>query len=540
MPRFCQGKLPMFDFFKKAATVSSITLVSRVFGVIRDGFIAFIFGAGTVSDAFFIAFRPFDLVRKIMSDGILSISFIPLFSESYARNRTGQAAAMFLNALFWISVIAALLISIGLYFAPVIIQLCVPGYEQNSYSNILASLLFRIMMPYMGIIFFVALSMSALHANGNFHVPAATPILLNLSIITAAWLLADRFSPQVAVLAFGVTIGGIAQLVFQLPSLKRCGLFDFRQFVWSHPGINKAFTALGPSIIGAAAFQINVLTAGLTASTLDAGAVSFLNYAERLVQFPLALIASPVAAVLLPMLAGKYATAGTEKGNESDTVCDFKGGQGERPDIQDPLFDAGLRMVFFLTIPAMAGIMVLNRPIVSLLFQRGAFDAAATEQTGQCLLFMVSGLWAVAGTRLFVSFFYALSMTRLPFIAGLISIGSNIIFSQGLVRAMGVTGLGLAISLAGMTGFAYLVLAGPSGIRMGGLLVCACRAVFMSVIMSLLVRGIWHFFSAGSGMLQAVGLAVSVGIGAGGYFLGAFLTANPEMTMLTALFLKRK
>ncbi len=200
----------------------------------------------------------------------------------------------------------------------------------------------------MFIIFFVALSMSVLHATGNFHVPAATPILLNLCIISAAVLFAGRFTPKILVLAIGVTVGGIVQLAFQLPSLAKLGMFDFKAFARVHSQVKKAFISLGPSMVGAAAFQINLLVAGLTASTLDPGAVSYLNYAERLVQFPLALVASPVATVLLPMLS---AMAGTcrlkpEKYPGEMPGFDFLEQTRETRDL-GLLFDAGLRMVFF-------------------------------------------------------------------------------------------------------------------------------------------------------------------------------------------------
>lgn len=528
----------MAHFIKKAAFISLITLISRILGMIRDAVIAFIFGAGMVSDVFFIAFRPFDLIRKMMSDGILSISFIPLFAELFAQKKKDQAGAMFLNALFFISVAGALLVSLGIYFAPFLIEFFAPGYCPGSYAHTLSCLLFRIMMPYMVIIFFVALSMSVLHARGNFHVPAATPVLLNLCIITAAVLFSNRFTPKIVVLAFGVTAGGIVQLAFQLPSLAKLGMFNFKVFVRVHPHVKKAFIALGPAIIGAAAFQINVLVAGLFASTLDSGSVSYLNYAERLVQFPLALVASPVATVLLPMLCARAGTCCLETGKHPGRVP----GVNFFDQTQDLslLFETGVRMVFFLIIPATAGVMALNRPIVLLLFGRGAFDLTAVDQTGQCLVFLVLGLWAVAGTRLFVAFHYALSNIRQPFMAGIVSIGCNVLLCRFWVQRMGVTGLSLAVSLSAVAGFVLLAASGPLGIRGRAVLVCACRAVFMSVIMFFLVRWMWGFWSDCSRIIQATGLVISISAGAGCYLLGARLTANPEMAMLTRIFFKQK
>ncbi|WP_035237432.1 murein biosynthesis integral membrane protein MurJ [Desulfobacter vibrioformis] len=531
----------MAHFIKKAAFVSLITLISRILGMIRDAVIAFIFGAGMVSDVFFIAFRPFDLIRKMMSDGILSISFIPLFAELFAQKKTDQVAAMFLNALFFISVAGALLVSLGIYFAPFLIEFFAPGYYPGSYAHTLSCLLFRIMMPYMVIIFFVALSMSVLHARGNFHVPAATPVLLNLCIITAAVLFSNRFTPKIVVLAFGVTAGGIVQLAFQIPSLAKLGMFNFKAFVRVHPHVKKAFITLGPAIIGAAAFQINVLVAGLFASTLDPGSVSYLNYAERLVQFPLALVASPVATVLLPMLCAKAGTRCLETGKHPGRVpgFDFFDQTQETQDLR-LLFETGLCMVLFLIIPAVAGIMALNRPIVLLLFGRGAFDLTAVDQTGQCLVFLILGLWAVAGTRLFVAFHYALSNIRQPFMAGIVSIGCNILLCRFLVQRMGVTGLSLAVSLSAVAGFVLLAAFGPLGIRGRAVLVCACRAVFMSVIMFFWVRWMWSFWPDCSRIIQATGLIISISAGAGCYLLGARLTANPEMAMLTRIFFKQK
>lgn len=531
----------MTHLIKKAASISSITLISRILGMIRDAVIAFIFGADTVSDAFFIAFRPFDLIRKMMSDGILSISFIPLFAEQFAKDKKDQAVAMFLNALFFISIAGVLLVSLGIYFAPFLIDFFAPGYGAGSYSHTLSCLMFRIMAPYMFIIFFVALAMSVLHAKGNFYLPAATPIVLNLCMITAAVLLSDRFTPKIVVLAVGVTAGGVVQLLFQLPILAKLGMFDFKAFVRVHPQVKKAFITLGPSMIGAAAFQINLLVAGLTASTLDPGAVSYLNYAERLVQFPLALIASPIATVLLPILSAMAGSSRLETGIHRRAVAgsDFFDQTRESGDFS-LVFDAGVRMVFFLIIPAIVGIIALNRPIIMLLFGRGAFDLSAVDQTGRCLVFMVLGLWAVAGTRLFVALHYALSNIRLPCMAGVVSIVCNVLLCGFFVKHMGVTGLSLAVSLSSVAGFVLLAASVPFGLRGRTILVCSCRAVFMSAIMYFPVRWIWGFWADHSRIIQAAGLVVSIGVGAGGYLLTARLTSNPEMAMLTRIFFKHK
>ncbi|MCG8687886.1 MAG: murein biosynthesis integral membrane protein MurJ [Desulfobacterales bacterium] len=531
----------MAQFIKKAASISAITLVSRILGMIRDAMIAFVFGAGVVSDAFFIAFRPFDLIRKMMSDGILSISFIPVFSAYLAKDKKDQAVSMFFSALFFISVLSVLAIAFGIYFAPAVISILAPGYVGDSYSHTLACLLFKIMLPYSFTILLVALSMGVLNAHGNFHIPAATPILLNLSIISSAFLLYDWMSGHIAVLAIGVTFGGIVQLSLQIPFIARLGMFDFKQFVWLHPAVVKVVVTLLPSMVGAAAFQINILVAGLTATRLLPGSVSYLNYAERLVQFPLAMFATSVATVLLPMLSGRAAVL-----NDDDCSHDIqkKRGQGKGNYIETGTigksFETGIRLVFFLILPAMAGIMALSEPIVSLIFGRGAFDAAAVTQTGQCLFYLAAGLWAVAGIRVFVTFYYSLSNIRLPFFAGLISIVCNLLLSGFMAKTMGVNGLALSVSLSAMAGFVFLVCFVPNGVSLGKVFVSACRAVFISVIMFVLVRWMWTFWASGTIMVQAIGLVVTIAAGAAIYFLGARLLSNPEMAILTKLFFKEK
>jgi len=506
--------------FRKAVSVSSITLVSRILGMVRDAMIAFVFGASLVSDVFFIAFRPFDLARKMMADGILSISFIPVFSGYLAREGKGQAVSMFLSACFMVSLFSAALVAIGIYFAPLIINFLAPGYAEGSYAHTLAALLLKIMLPYMLVILMVALSMGVLNCLGNFHIPAATPIVLNLIIISGAWFLADRFTPPVMVLAFGVTLGGMVQLALQIPWLKKAGMLDLRRFVFLHPGVVRSAKTLVPSMVGAASFQINVLVAGLLASTLVPGSVSFLYYAERLVQFPLALFAASAATVLLPIFSGRAA------------VRDMEGIR--------PAFETGVRLVFFLTIPAMAGIMALNRPIVSLLFGRGAFDAVAVAQTGDCLFYLVAGLWAMAGTRLFVTLHFALSNVRLPFLAGLVTIGTNLVLSVILAQAMGVAGLALSVALSSVAGFLFLVLCSPAGVGLGPLIVCACRALFISGIMAVLVRWIWSFWGSGTVLIRGAGLMATIAVGVLFFFSGAQLLANQEMDMIKKVLFGKK
>ncbi|MCG8632877.1 MAG: murein biosynthesis integral membrane protein MurJ [Desulfobacterales bacterium] len=507
----------MVNYLHKAASISALTLVSRVLGVIRDGFIAYVFGASMVSDIFFIIFRPFDVLRKMVSDGILSISFIPVFSAYLAGNRKDQAVAMFSSGLILISLFSAAVISFGIVFAPLVVNLLAPGYAGDTYAQALAALLLKFMLPYLFTILGVALSMGVLNSMGYFYIPAATPIILNLVIIGVTLFLGEWFEPRILVLGAGVALGGICQLCLQVPSLARCGMFTRHRFQLIHPGMLRAGKTIVPAMVGAAAFQINILAAGLMATTLVPGSVSFLYYAERLVQFPLALLVTSVSTVFLPALSGKAAT--------------------RRLNEVQPAFDAAVRLVFFMAIPAMAGIMALNRPIVGLLFGRGAFDSAAVVQTGDCLFYLVSGLWAVAGTRLFTTLHYARSNIRLPFFAGLMTIGSNLVIAGFLVGPMGVSGLALSVALSSALGFVFLVTRSGTGIGLGRLGVCACRALFISGIMAVLVRWLGGFWLSGGSLVQGIGLFATIGAGAGFFFFGAALLGAPEISVLKKVFL---
>ena len=510
----------MRKIFKNAGSVSVLTLASRIFGVLRDALIAMIFGASFSSDAFFIAFRPFDLLRKMFSDGILSISFIPVFLGYLEKGRKDQAIVMFLSGLFLLSVGGILLVFMGIVFAPVLVKIIAPGFAGGSYTYSLTVILLKIMLPYLLTILGLALCMGVLNSLGNFCIPAATPIVLNLVVILVTFFASSYFDPPIIGLALGVVLGGMAQLAFQIPFLVHHGMINFSCFTWIHPGVIKVGKIMIPCMVGAASYQINVMIAGLFASKLSQGSVSFLYYADRLVQFPLALFAVSFSTVLLPSLSRKAA-------------------MGKQAEISTA-FTKGASLVFFVTIPAMAGLMALASPIVSLLFKQGAFDAAAVHATSTCLFYLVLGLWACTGTRLFVTLHYALSSFRLPFIAGLISIGVNLVLCFFLMEPLGFKGLALSVSISAMAGFVVLFMDMPKTISRTSLIVSACRPVFISVIMFFFVR-----FAAGFLLTEEYG---KMGLGAGIFaciLLGVFFfllagifTASPEIKMIKEMLKK--
>jgi putative peptidoglycan lipid II flippase len=510
--------------FKNAASVSVLTFASRVLGVLRDALIAMVFGASSSTDAFFIAFRPFDLLRKMFSDGILSISFVPVFTGYMEKGRKDQAIAMFLSALFILSVAGVFLVVSGILLAPFLVKFLAPGFVTGSHTYSLTVILLKIMLPYLLIIMILAPCMGVLNSLGNFCIPAATPIVLNLVVILCVLFVSSHFVTPVAALALGVSFGGVVQLAFQIPFLIHHGMINLSCFSWLHPGVIRVGKIMIPCMVGAASYQINILVAGLFASQLSQGSISFLYYADRLVQFPLALFAVSFSTVFLTSLSRKAAL----------------GKQGAVSTEISRLFTRGAGLVLFVTIPAMAGLIALGTPIVSFLFKQGAFDASAVQYTSSCLFFLVLGLWAYTGTRLFVTLHYSLSSFRLPFIAGLFSIGINGVLCRLLIEPMGLEGLALSVSLSSMAGFGVLFMNMPGTFSKAPLIVSACRAVFLSVIMFCLVR-----WAAGYILTEAYG---KIGHGAGIFacillgviifILAGILTKSPEIKMIKEMIKK--
>ncbi len=514
----------MRKILKKTALISILTFSSRVLGVVRDTVIAMVFGTSAQSDAFFIAFRPFDLVRKLFSEGVLGVSFIPAFSKTLDQQGKSSAIAMLFSFFCLLSVAAIIIMFAGLVFAPYVVKIIAPGFVSLSYKYNLTILLFKIMLPYFWFILITGLSMGVLNSMGNFGAPAAAPVVFNIGMILFVLFITSCFKVPVLALAIGVTIGGVLQLAIQIPFMVRLGILKPTQFKIFNPQSLKIFKIMVPTMIGAASYQVNIMVASFFASTLEEGSVSYLYYADRLVQFPLALFGVSVATVFLPDLSKK-----ANSGELSDMGA---------------LFSNGVIMVFFVTIPAMAGLMAMNKLIIAFLFGHGAFDTFAVKQTADCLFFLVTGLWAFTGVRLFVTLYYAMSKVRLPFYSGLITIGLNLVLCSVLVKYLELRGLVLSVAFSAMAGCLFLFINLPSSFKVDKFLiiVSACRSLFLSVIMFFLVRLATGFvlvdgvnkFSSGMGLVGCVFLGIVF------YFGANYLISSPELKMLTKGLSKNK
>ncbi len=423
---------------RAASVVGGATLLSRIFGFIRDMVVAQLFGAGVATDAFFVAFRIPNLLRRLVGEGSLTASFIPVYSE-YMHQRPKEEGDELVSSSFSVLALALILLTaLGMLLAPWIIKGMAYGFSLEPEKFKLTVWLTRLMFPYIFFIGLVALAMGVLNSWKHFAAPALAPVLLNLSIIGCALLLAARLKEPILSLAIGVLLGGLIQLLSQVPFILRKGIrlrFLFRPF---HPGVRKIALLMGPSVLGLGVTQLNVLISTFLASYLPEGSVSYLYYADRLLEFPMGIFAIAIATAILPTMS------------EQTTQNDLQG--------MKTTLSLALRFVFFVTLPAMVGLIVLRLPIIDLLFQRGAFQAYAAGMTAQALLYYALGLPAFAGIRIIVPAFYSLQDARTPVKVACLALLVNAGCGAILMNPLKHGGLALATSLAAVLNFTFLVI----------------------------------------------------------------------------------
>jgi putative peptidoglycan lipid II flippase len=455
---------------KAAGVVGAATLLSRILGFVRDLVLAWFFGAGLAADAFFVAFRLPNLLRRLFAEGSLTISFIPVFTECLFKEGRKEAFTLARSAWWILAMVLAAVSVIGVLLSPVIVKIVAPGFVSSPEKFNLTVLLTRVMFPYIFFIGLVALSMGILNALDHFAAPALAPVLLNLAMIGAVLLMSPHLEKPTVGLAIGVIVGGALQLSLQIPVMIRKGFHPLLRSPLYHKAIKRIGLLMAPAVFGAAVYQINILIGTLLATLLPEGSVSYLYYADRLVQFPLGIFAIALATAVLPSLS-RQAAAGDVEGLRAS-------------------FSYAIRVVFFITIPAMTGLIILREPIVRLLFERGAFDPVTTRLTAEALLYYAVGLWAFSGVRIVVAAFYALQDTKTPVVMAVISLVVNVVLSLLLMGPMRHGGLALATSLASGVNFILLVRALRKRLgRIGGrdivpsiFKATACAAVMGTVI----------------------------------------------------------
>jgi len=415
------------NLLKALATVSSMTLLSRILGFVRDAVIARVFGAGVATDAFFVAFRLPNLLRRLFAEGAFSQAFVPILAEY--KNRRGETETRRLvdhvAGLLTLALFAATLL--GVIAAPLIIYVSAPGFSADPQKFDLTVALLRVTFPYILFISLVSLAGGILNTWSRFSVPAFTPVLLNLSFIVFALWLAPYFHPPVMALAWAVFCGGVLQLAFQVPHLARLGMLPRFSVDFSDAGVWRVVRQMGPAVFGVSISQVSLLINTIFASFLATGSVSWLYYADRLMEFPTGMLGVALGTILLPSLSRHYADAAHDEYSK--------------------LLDWGLRLTLILALPAAVALAVIAVPLVATLFHYGAFSAHDVWMTHNALVAYSIGLLGLIMVKVLAPGFYARQNIKTPVKVAVVALlatqGMNLLFIWPLKHA----GLALAIGL---------------------------------------------------------------------------------------------
>lgn len=413
-----------------------MTMISRILGFARDVLIARLFGASAGADAFFMAFRIPNFLRRLFAEGAFSPAFVPILAEYKARREHAAVQDLVDHVAGTLAATLFIVTLIGIIAAPLMVMLFAPGFLDDPARYDPAVVMLRITFPYILFISLTALAGGILNTYGKFSVPAFTPVFLNLSMIAAALWLAPRLENPIHALAWGVFVGGALQLLFQLPFLYRLRLLPRPRYRRKDPGVRRVFSLMLPAIFGVSITQINLLFDTVVASFLVAGSVSWLYYSDRLLEFPLGLFGVALGTVILPNLSLKYAeTAGVEFSR---------------------ILDWALRCVVVIGAPATVGLTVLAGPLIVTLFQYGEFSAHDAKMSARSLIAFGLGLLAFISIKVLAPAFYARQDTRTPVRIGIIALVSNMILTLILVFPLAHAGLALATTLSAILNSALL------------------------------------------------------------------------------------
>ena len=436
------------SLFKSASLVSLLTLASRITGLVRELLIASTFGASALTDAFNVAFRIPNLLRRLFAEGAFSQAFVPVLAAS--REKDGEDATRLLisqvaTVLAWALVLTCVL---GVVGAPLLVWAMAAGLQQEPQGFDTAVVLTRWMFPYIGFMSLVALSAGILNTWKRFAVPAATPVLLNVAMITAAawgapWFASLGVEP-INALAAGVMGGGLLQLGVQWPALRRLGLlprialsWGGVRSAWRHPGTQRITTLMVPALLGVSVAQISLLINTQIASHLGAGSVSWLTYADRLMEFPTALLGVALGVVLLPQLAAARAA--------------------DDADRYSALLDWGLRWVLLLAVPCAVALLTFAQPLVAVLYHYGAFTAHDVAQTAIALMGYGAGLLGLIAIKVLAPGFYARQDIRTPVKIAVVVLLFTQAMNAVLVPHLAHAGLALAIGLGAWLNAGWLL-----------------------------------------------------------------------------------
>jgi len=494
-----------------------MTTISRVFGLLRDVVIAHYFAAGTGSDAFFVAFKIPNYLRRLFAEGGFSQAFVPVLTEYKNLHDEKGVQDLLDHVSGRLALILFCVTVIGVIAAPIVIMIFAPGFAGNEEKFGLSVYMLRITFPYILFISLIAFAGGILNAYGRFAIPAFTPVLLNISLIVCAIWLAPFLDEPVTALAWGVLIAGIIQLLFQIPFLMGLKRMPRPRLRKGHTGVSKILKLLIPTLFAVSISQINLIVDMIMASFLVTGSISWLYYSDRLMEFPLGVFGVALATVILPNLSEKHA-------------------QGKpRHFIQ--MMDWALRWVFLISIPAALGLMLLAGPMLTTIFQHGEFTPFHVEMSGKSLLMYAIGLPGFILTKVLVSGYFSRQDTKTPVKIGVVAMFSNIIMNFIFIGPLVHAGLALATSLAAFINAGllfYFLRKGEFYIPEDGWLVFILRIVFASLIMSALLFfmlpaiSLWTEWDLSTRVMQ---LGLWIIAGGMSYFAALWLTGLRLKTM---------
>ena len=414
------------------ATVSGMTLLSRILGFVRDFVIARAFGAGLATDAFFVAFKLPNLLRRMFAEGAFSQAFVPILGEYKNKRSTEDTRTLVDHVASLLSIALFAITAIGIAAAPLLVWVSAPGFSADAGKFELTVTLTRITFPYIFFMSLVALAGGLLNSWSRFALPAFTPVLLNISFIAMALFAAPYFDPPVLALAWAVFIGGLLQMAIQIPALKKIAMLprptlNWRA-AWADPGVRRIATLMGPALIGVSVSQVSLLINTIFASFLATGSVSWLYYADRLMEFPSGMLGAALGTILLPSLSRYHA---------SENHVEYS-----------KLLDWGLRLTLLLAAPAAVGLAILAVPLIATLFFHGAFAAEDVFRTREALVAYTVGLTGLILVKVLAPGFYARQNVKTPVRIALISLAATQLMNLAFIGWIGHAGLALSIGLA--------------------------------------------------------------------------------------------
>src|SRR5262245_11577522 len=424
------------NLLRALATVSSLTMVSRILGYVRDFVIARAFGAGLYTDAFFVAFRIPNLLRRLFAEGAFSQAFVPVLAEHKNRSTPEETRSLIDGVSTVLFVALAAAAALGVALSPVIVYISAPGFAADPGKYELTVLMLRICFPYIAFISLVALAAGIFNTWNRFAVPAITPALLNVCFIVAALGFADHFDPPILALAWAVFAGGVLQLAFQIPFLARIGLLPRWRLDFRHPGVQRVLKLMAPAVFGVSVAQISLLINTIFASFLPSGSVSWLYYADRLMELPAGMLGVALGTILLPSLSKYHADS--------------------NPAEYSKLLDWGLRLTFLLALPCAAALAVIALPLVSSLFQYGRFTSADVGLTRDALAAYSVGLLGMILVKILAPGFYARQNIRTPVKIGVLTLFATQAMNLAFIVPLRHAGLALAIGLGACLNAALL------------------------------------------------------------------------------------